>query len=580
MANTVSCNVVSVYLAPNKPLRAAVAVMDTIVCVAQLVDVDNTPVNLDGCDVTITATDREKTRLYEAEIIDTASGRIRAVVQPDVPGMFKLTAKVGVTMVADEYTFFLGAFSVAVGETGDPADTIRSLTDDLMDAKEAAELVVDTEQGLYAQVVANAQAAAASAQSAGVSEQTASASATAAAQSAQAAAESASSAIVSALDAAGSKQDAAASALDAAGSAQAAAASEANAAASEQNAQTSADAAAASATAANASATQAALSAQSAAVSAANAAASETNAAGSAANAAASAAGAAVSASNADTSAGNAAVSAAAAAVSETNAARSAQIVGDSIVALSAQGTTVSYTNGDGTSGSFQTQDTIYNDATQSEHGLMSAADKTLVDSIPELGTFNKMFFSQTSGSYTAPRTGVYRITLKGGGGGGGGAQTTTGRSGGGGGEGAINIFYVTLTKNTSYPYSIGAGGAGGISGENYIDISSGVNGGNTTFTANGTTYTAYGGGGGYHSQSTARGGLGGGISPTTGYGIPGANGMGAVFDSFGCMRISGGGHRGGCGADSAIYGGGGGADMLLSASAGANGFILIEYSD
>lgn len=215
------------------------------------------------------------------------------------------------------------------------------------------------------------------------------------------------------------------------------------------------------------------------------------------------------------------------------------------------------------------------------DDGDLITLGNNVADAI-DSGKFNRLFFSQTSGSYTAPRTGTYRITLKGGGGGGGGAQTTTRRGGGGGGEGAINIFYVQLTKNTAYNYAIGAGGVGGASGESSGDISNGTAGGDTTFAANGITYTALGGGGGYHSQTTARGGLGGGISPTTGYGIPGANGSSALYDSdYGFQRASGGGNRGTIGNNSGLYGGGGGgASASYTSTNGADGFILIEYAD
>ena len=219
--------------------------------------------------------------------------------------------------------------------------------------------------------------------------------------------------------------------------------------------------------------------------------------------------------------------------------------------------------------------------ATQSAAGYMSSNDKTLVDSIPELGTFNRMFFSQISGSYTAPRTGVYRITLKGGGGGGGGAQTTTGRSGAGGGEGAQNIFYVNMTKKATYNYVVGAGGSAGVSGENYVDISSGSDGGNSMITIAGTTHTALGGSGGRNSQTGLRGGLGGGLSNTAGIVIPGANGdSGCYGQEYVYNRPKGGGNRGAYGDDAALYGGGGGgANSTIAASDGAKGYILIEYA-
>lgn len=204
----------------------------------------------------------------------------------------------------------------------------------------------------------------------------------------------------------------------------------------------------------------------------------------------------------------------------------------------------------------------------------------TNIDNALSLGAYNQMYFNQVSGIYTAPRTGVYRITLKGGGGGGGGAQTTTGRGGSGGGEGAINIVYVTLTKNSTYNFVIGAGGTAGASSATLADVTSGASGGNTYITVGGTTYTAYGGGGGTHSQTAAKGGTGGGIT-TGGYCIPGANGAHGVLNNTAMFpRAQGGGHRGANGADEALRGGGGGgASSSDAATAGADGYIFIEYA-
>ena len=52
----------------------------------------------------------------------------------------------------------------------------------------------------------------------------------------------------------------------------------------------------------------------------------------------------------------------------------------DAIVGLSASGTTVTYTKGDGTTGTITTQDTTYSVATSEADGLMSAADKASYD--------------------------------------------------------------------------------------------------------------------------------------------------------------------------------------------------------
>lgn len=163
MAN-VSANVVSVYLSPNRPLRAAVAADDTIVIKAILVDETGTPIDLTGCDVIVTATDREKTLLYTAEILSASAGSIQAIVQPDQPGAYKLTAKVSVPLMDDEYTFFLGAFSVTSTGDGDPAPTIRSLTEMILAAIDQAQAVADDVSG-YASAAAQAKTDAQSAAS-------------------------------------------------------------------------------------------------------------------------------------------------------------------------------------------------------------------------------------------------------------------------------------------------------------------------------------------------------------------------------------------------------------------------------
>lgn len=168
MAN-VSADVVATYLTPGKPLRAAVAVYDTIVINAVLVDPTGLPVDLTGCDVMITATDREKTTLYMAEVLNAAAGSIQAIVQPDVTGRYAITAKVSVPLMDNEHTFFLGAFSVVVDEDGDPGHTIRSYTEIILDAVAQAQAVADDVSGDAAdarQAKLDAQAAASDAEDA------------------------------------------------------------------------------------------------------------------------------------------------------------------------------------------------------------------------------------------------------------------------------------------------------------------------------------------------------------------------------------------------------------------------------
>lgn len=210
----------------------------------------------------------------------------------------------------------------------------------------------------------------------------------------------------------------------------------------------------------------------------------------------------------------------------------------------------------------------------------------------PQNGTFDRMFFSQTSGTYTAPYTGVYRITLKGGGGGGAGGRTDVFATGASGGEGGTLVFYVTLTKNSSYPYVIGAGGAGGTSGDS-ATATGGSDGGTTSFNS---TTTIAGGQGGIALSSGGNGGYGGfaytipqntphlripgsmggahirGISrwvsaPTSG----GANtGLFIAYKN----RLPGCGGAGACGNSNTAN-----PTVTYEAQAGNDGSILIEYA-
>lgn len=216
----------------------------------------------------------------------------------------------------------------------------------------------------------------------------------------------------------------------------------------------------------------------------------------------------------------------------------------------------------------------------------------------PQSGTFSRMFFSQTSGNYIAPYTGVYKITLKGGGGGGGGRNTNHTYTGGsGGGEGGTLIFYVTLTKSQSYAYTIGAGGTAGTNGAGTQTNGSG--GGATKFTLSGTaSYQSNGGSGGPQSGNLTKPGGRGGSSFSAPSGavchfIPGAPGMpgagigsGGGLTDFPFYAAVGGGSGGGCAASGqvAIYGGGGAGSSGASsnppaAQNGGDGYILIEYA-
>lgn len=217
------------------------------------------------------------------------------------------------------------------------------------------------------------------------------------------------------------------------------------------------------------------------------------------------------------------------------------------------------------------------------DNGDLNALQSSIDDAV-SVGTFDKMFFSQTSGSYIAPRTGVYRVTLKGGGGGGAGRNSAIYATGGAGGEGGTLIFYIKLIKGQSYNYIIGAGGDAGT---NDAAVSNGGSGGSTYFTNN---YFVKGGAGGYYDGYANNGGAGGDVATmpagTVGHFIPGQTG------ECGCRGVnawqkshtSGGGY---CNlvTNSSDYGGGGGGaggrvNYTYDAFAGGNGYILIEYAN
>ena len=200
-------------------------------------------------------------------------------------------------------------------------------------------------------------------------------------------------------------------------------------------------------------------------------------------------------------------------------------------------------------------------------------------------GAYNHMFFSQTSGNYVAPYTGVYRITLKGGGGGGGQiGNTDTSKSGCGGGEGGSLVFYETLTKNNSYAYTIGAGGSAGV---NYVDEnnigSNGTAGGATSFIGPSGTWSAAGGNQGSPSGNiTKPGGAGGRVfsTPGTALKIAGATGQVASVLANTRLFVACGGGSGGAGTTAnGVLGGGGAGAGSRSATNGGDGYILIEYA-
>ena len=324
MSKPVHGNVVSIYLEPNKPLRAAVAVMDTVIIDTQILDLEGDPVNLTECTVIVTATDRNGTILYTVSVTNAEQGRFRVIVQPRVHGQLKLTAKVSIDGAADQYTWFIGSLSVAVDEDGDPAEAIRSLTDDILDAYQRAKEVADDTKGYSADAKRYSDLAL----SYSINSQS---TANESALQAQIAKEYAEASHTSELNAGQSAKEALASATNASDSANAAETSAATATQKAQEASASAESASASATSASASASQAADSASSASTSASQAKTSETNAKTSEANSSAYASSALSSANtakamatDAQTFAGQASDSADSASASATSASSSA----------------------------------------------------------------------------------------------------------------------------------------------------------------------------------------------------------------------------------------------------------------
>ena len=324
----VAIPVVSKYAEPGKPFRATVQRLDTVKVTAKLIDEYRNVVNLTGCTVLITATDKAKTTLYNATIDDAVNGLIEFVVQPDVVGRYALTAKV-TSGNNDETTFFLGAVTVAVEDKDvGSIDTMSSLTTEML---EAYTNVTNAQTG----AAANAASAAASALSAEASKSLAKdwANKTGAAVNgseysakyyAQLRETASTEAAASASAAAASASEASNSAAIANTKAAEASTSATNASSSEANAVASATTATTKATEANASAVSAANSATVANTSATNAAISETNANNSAAATSISATNAATSETNAATSETNAATSAANASNSAISASTSA----------------------------------------------------------------------------------------------------------------------------------------------------------------------------------------------------------------------------------------------------------------
>ncbi|EQC3763985.1 phage tail protein [Escherichia coli] len=189
-----------------------------------------------------------------------------------------------------------------------------------------------------------------------------------------------------------------------------------------------------------------------------------------------------------------------------------------------------------------------------------------------------------SSGTYTpTPGTKRIRVTITGGGGGGGGCKAISNNEtffGAGGGAGGTIISIMTPTQN-SYPVTIGAGGAGGVSATN------GTSGGNSVF----ASLIAPGGAGGGKVGITNTNGGNGGVPSTGDIRITGGNGGDgqsgniSVSGEGGTSHWGGGGRAGaGGGVSGNAYGSGGGgaydagySGTSMTGGKGAAGICIIE---
>ena len=81
---------------------------------------------------------------------------------------------------------------------------------------------------------------------------------------------------------------------------------------------------------------------------------------------------------------------------------------GEAVTGLSVDGRLVTFTKGNGISGTIATQDTTYAEATADESGLMSAGDKRKLDGVEDGAN------RYTHPGYTAKGAGLYRVTVDG----------------------------------------------------------------------------------------------------------------------------------------------------------------------
>ncbi|HCD3784861.1 TPA: phage tail protein [Escherichia coli] len=228
------------------------------------------------------------------------------------------------------------------------------------------------------------------------------------------------------------------------------------------------------------------------------------------------------------------------------------------------------------------TDGTVY--VIYSSHIKPTAADLGLSDASGYVGRLVNTRVFTSSGTYTpTPGTKRIRVTITGGGGGGGGCKAISNNEtffGAGGGAGGTVITTLILTKD-SYPVTIGAGGAGGVSATN------GLKGGDSSF---GSVIAPGGEGGGKSGVTNTNGGNGGvpstgGINIIGGNGGDGQSGNIGVSGEGGASYWGGGGRAGaGGGVSGKAYGSGGGgaydagySGTSMTGGKGAAGICIIE---
>ncbi|EKQ3859514.1 phage tail protein [Escherichia coli] len=228
------------------------------------------------------------------------------------------------------------------------------------------------------------------------------------------------------------------------------------------------------------------------------------------------------------------------------------------------------------------TDGTVY--VIYSSHIKPTAADLGLSDVSGYVGRWLNTRVFTSSGTYTpTPGTKRIRVTITGGGGGGGGCKAISNNEtffGAGGGAGGTVITTLILTKD-SYPVTIGAGGAGGVSATN------GLKGGDSSF---GSVIAPGGEGGGKSGVTNTNGGNGGvpstgGINIIGGNGGDGQSGNIGVSGEGGTSYWGGGGRAGaGGGVSGKAYGSGGGgaydagySGTSMTGGKGAAGICIIE---